>query len=90
MDSYSIYVKDSINLFLDQIESYEKSGYDTKDAIKYTEEDFNKNVEVSLENNSRSSLGENVLNYFNFLSYAFLNQIILVVSLISLTYKKKV
>lgn len=89
LDSYSIYVKDSINLFLDQIESYEKSGFDTKDAIRLTEEDFNKNVEVSLENTSKSSLGENVLNYFNFLSYAFLNQIILVVSLISLTYKEK-
>lgn len=89
LDSYSIYVKDSINLFLDQIESYEKSGYDTSTAIKNTEEDFNKKVKVSLENNSRSSLGENVLNYFNFLSYAFLNQIILVVSLISLTYKEK-
>lgn len=89
LDSYSIYVKDSINLFLDQIESYEKSGYDISTAIKNTEEDFNKKVNVSLENNSRSSLGENVLNYFNFLSYAFLNQIILVVSLISLTYKEK-
>ena len=89
LDSYSIYVKDSINLFLDQIESYEKSGYDTSTSIKNTEEDFNKKVKVSLENNSRSSLGENVLNYFNFLSYAFLNQIILVVSLISLTYKEK-
>ena len=89
LDSYSIYVKDSINLFLDQIESYEKSGFDTKDAIRLTEEDFNKNVEVTLENTSKSSLGENVLNYFNFLSYAILNQIILVVSLISLTYKEK-
>lgn len=89
LESYSIYVKDSINLFLDQIESYELSGYDTKDAIKNTEEDFNKNVKVTLENSSRSSLGQNVLNYFNFLSYAFLNQIILVVSLISLTYKEK-
>lgn len=89
LDSYSIYVKDSINFFLDQIESYEKSGYDTSTSIKNTEEDFNKKVKVSLENNSRSSLGENVLNYFNFLSYAFLNQIILVVSLISLTYKEK-
>ena len=42
-----------------------------------------------MENTSKSSLGENVLNYFNFLSYAILNQIILVVSLISLTYKEK-
>ena len=89
LESYSTYVRGSINLFLDQIETYEKSGCDTKDAIKHTEEDFNRKVEVSLENNSRSSLGQNVLNYFNFLSYAILNQIILVVSLISLTYKEK-
>lgn len=86
---YYQYVKESVNLYLDQISSYEKSGFTTKDAIKNTKKDFKKNVEISLKKDKNSIIPEKILFFFNFLSYVFLSQIILVVSLVSLSYKNK-
>ncbi|WP_236785245.1 ABC transporter permease [Anaerococcus ihuae] len=86
---YYQYVKESINLYLDQISVYEKSGFDTKDAIKNTKKDFQKKAKISLRKNKGPVLEERILFFFNFLSYVFLSQIILVVSLVSLTYKNK-
>lgn len=86
---YYQYVKESVNLYLDQISAYEKSGFTTKDAIKNTKKDFKKNVEVSLKKDKSPIIEEKILFFFNFLSYVFLSQIILVVSLVSLSYKNK-
>lgn len=86
---YYQYVKESINLYLDQISTYEKAGFTTKDAIKNTKKDFQKKVKISLKKDKGPVLPERTLFFFNFLSYVFLSQIILVVSLVSLTYKNK-
>ena len=86
---YYQYVKESTNLYLDQISSYEKAGFTTKDAIKNTKKDFQKEVKISLRKDIGPVLSESTLFFFNFLSYVFLSQIILVVSLVSLTYKNK-
>lgn len=86
---YYQYVKESVNLYLDQISTYEKAGFTTKDAIKNTKKDFQKKVKIFLRKNKGPVLQENILFFFNFLSYVFLSQIILVVSLVSLTYKNK-
>ena len=42
------YVKESVNLYLDQISAYEKAGFTTKDAIKNTKKDFQKKVKITL------------------------------------------
>lgn len=86
---YYQYIKESINLYLDQISAYEKAGFDTEDAIKNTKKDFQKKVKISLRKDKGPVLPERTLFFFNFLSYVFLSQIILVVSLVSLTYKNK-
>lgn len=84
------YIKESINLYLDQILTYEKAGFDKKEIIANTEEDFNKSVKVSLNKDRGPVVSSKVHDFFNLLAYVFLSQIILVVSLISLTYKKRV
>ncbi|MDU3137284.1 MAG: ABC transporter permease [Anaerococcus prevotii] len=84
------YIKESINLYLDQIMTYEKAGFDKKEIIANTEEDFKESVKVSLNKDRGPVVSSKIHDFFNLLAYAFLSQIILVVSLISLTYKNKV
>ena len=86
---YYQYVKESVNLYLDQISVYEKAGLNLNDAIKNTKKDFQKKVKISLKKDKGQIIPEKILFFFNFLSYVFLSQIILVVSLVSLTYKNK-
>ena len=84
------YIKESINLYLDQIMTYEKAGFDKKEIIANTEEDFKESVKVSLNKDRGAVVSSKIHDFFNLLAYAFLSQIILVVSLISLTYKNRV
>lgn len=82
-------VKTNINSYLSQIDAYEKAGFSQKEAIAYTKDDLGKSVEISKALKDRKNVDRNSRFYFNFYTYSILAQIILVVSIVSLTYKNK-
>ena len=53
---YYQYIKESINLYLDQISAYEKAGFDTEDAIKNTKKRFSKESKNFLKKRQGTSL----------------------------------
>lgn len=88
-DIYSEYVKQDIEKYLRFVESYEKAGYSTEQAIKKTDKDLDESVKVSLKKASDNVGNMGIVSYFNFLSYVLMSQIILAVANISLAYNKE-
>ena len=88
-DMYGMTTKELINQYLSQVASYEKSGFDTKDAIKFTNEDLGKKVDVSIKSAEKTGKNYGSKFYFNFINYLILSQVLLVVSTIVNVYKKK-
>lgn len=88
-DIYAAYVKQDIEKYLSFVETYERAGYPTEEAIKKVEKDLDTKVQVSLTTESDSNINSGINTYFNFLAYVLLSQIILAVATISLTYRKE-
>lgn len=87
-DSYTIFAKNEINSFLNQIETFEKSGFSTSQAIAKSKKNFSKNIKVSVKSPVKNQK-ENVPYFFKMLGYVIMSQIIMIVGTISLTYNKQ-
>lgn len=85
---YGMLPKQTINSFLSKVEVYEKAGYSVDDSINYARQDLSKKVDMNLEGNSQES-GYHTEDYFNFLNYVLISQIVLVVCIVMVSYKKE-
>ena len=47
-DMYGMAVKEHINQYLSQVAAYEQAGFETKEAINFTKEDLEKQVDVRI------------------------------------------
>ena len=88
-DMYGLTVKEHINQYLNQVNSYELAGFDTKDAIKFSNEDLEKVIDVGIKSENNLGNEDNSIFYFNFINYLILAQVLLIVSTIVSVYKKK-
>ena len=88
-DIYAMSVKEKVNIYLSQVAAYEKAGFDLSDAIKYSDEDLEKNFDIAIKGGSAVKTDEDARFFFNFLNYLLLSQIILIVSIIVKVYKRK-
>lgn len=84
--SFSLYGKQEINQFLNQIGSYENAGFSTTEAITKTNEDFKKGINVEIKRNNGDEKRNLNPYYFSFLGYVLMSQLILVVGTINLVY----
>ena len=87
-DSYTLYAKNEINSFLNQIDTFEKAGFSTKEAIKNAKENFDKDIDVEVKSLVKNQK-ENAPYFFRMLGYVIMSQIIMIVGIISLTYNKE-
>ena len=88
-DMYGMAVKEHINQYLNQVKTYEEAGFDTKDAIKYSDEDLEKMIDVGIKSELDLGKEDNSVFYFNFINYLILAQVLLIVSTIVSVYRKK-
>ena len=88
-DIYAMNVKEKVNIYLSQVAAYEKASFDLSDAIKYSDEDLEKNFDIAIKGGSAVKTDEDARFFFNFLNYLLLSQIILIVSIIVKVYKRK-
>lgn len=88
-DSYATNVENKINIYLSQVGAYEKAGFTEDEAIKNTDDDLDKKVEVNIKSGGAGVKKDTSRYYFNFLNYVLLSQIILIVSTIVKVYKAK-
>lgn len=88
-DMYGMAVKEHINQYLSQVETYEQAGFDSREAIKFTNEDLEKKVDVRIKSKLDIAREDNSIFYFNFINYLILAQVLLIVSTIVSVYKKK-
>ena len=88
-DSYTLFAKNDLDSFLNQIETFEKAGFSTSEAIKNTEDNFKKNIDVKVNTISKSYKKDSPY-YFQIMAYIIMSQIILIVGTINLTYNKDV
>ena len=51
-DIYAMNVKEKVNIYLSQVAAYEKAGFDLSDAIKYSDEDLEKNFDIAIKDGS--------------------------------------
>ena len=88
-DMYGMTVKEHINQYLNQVKTYELAGFETKDAIKYSNEDLEKTIDVGIKSGIDLGKEDNSIFYFNFINYLILAQVLLIVSTIVSVYRKK-
>ena len=88
-DMYGMTIKELVNQYLSQVNAYKIAGFKDKDAIKYTNEDLEKRVDVEIKSGSKIGREDNSKFYFNFINYLILSQVLLIVSTIVNVYKKK-
>lgn len=88
-DMYGMAVKEHVNQYLSQVDAYEKVGFDTNEAINFTNKDLAKQVEVKIKCKIDLAKEDNSVFYFNFINYLILAQVLLIVSTIVSVYKKK-
>lgn len=88
-DSYGLAVKELVNQYLSHVNSYELGGFETKEAIDFTNKDLKKQVEVTIKDGVTKGNKDDSLFYFNFINYLILAQVLLIVSTIVKVYKKK-
>lgn len=88
---YSFLVKDRINEFIDKVYKYNDNGFEIEDSIKYANSDLEKDINVEKINDLNEKNGEEstLRFYFNFMSYALLSQVLLVVTLVMSSYYRK-
>lgn len=88
-DMYGMVVKEHINQYLNQVKTYELAGFASKDAIKYSNEDLEKTIDVGIKSGIDLGKEDKSLFYFNFINYLILAQVLLIVSTIVSVYRKK-
>lgn len=86
---YGMEVKQKVNLYLNQIDTYQKGGFSLQDAIRFTDRDLDKKIQVALCNPAALETADGSNFYFNFLNYMIMAQIILIVSTITAVYSKE-
>lgn len=86
---YATDIKEKINIYLSQVNSYEKGGFTEDEAIKNANDDLNKKFDVSIKKGLRDKRRDTSNSYFNFLNYLLLAQVILIVSTIVKVNKKQ-
>lgn len=87
-DSFTLFAKNDLNSYLNQIEAFENAGFSTNDAIKNTEANFAKEIDVKVNSISKNYKKDSPY-YFQMMAYVIMSQIILVVGTINLTYNKE-
>lgn len=88
-DMYGMAVKEHVNQYLSQVDAYEKVGFDTNEAINFTNKDLAKQVDVKIKSKIDIAGEDDSVFYFNFINYLILAQVLLIVSTIVSVYKKK-
>lgn len=88
-DMYGMAIKEHINQYLNQVNTYELAGFELKDAIKYSDEDLKKVIDVGIKRGLDLGKEDNSIFYFNFINYLILAQVLLIVSTIVSVYRKK-
>ncbi len=79
-DMYGMTIKELVNQYLSQVNAYKIAGFKDKDAIKYTNEDLEKRVDVEIKSGSKIGREDNSIFYFNFINYLILSQVLLIVT----------
>ena len=87
-DSFTLFAKNDLNSFLNQIETFEKAGFTTSEAIKNTKENFDKDIDVRVNSISKNYKKDSPY-YFQMMAYVIMSQIILIVGTINLSYNKE-
>ncbi|MDO4661975.1 MAG: ABC transporter permease [Tissierellia bacterium] len=88
-DISGMLVENHINQFLNQVNFYERAGFERSIAIENANKDLDKKVKVVKNNNDKVKSNDISNFYFDFLNYPLMSQIILIVSTIMLVYKKE-
>ena len=88
-DMYGMAIKEHVNQYLSQVDAYEKVGFDTNEAINFTNKDLAKQVDVKIKSKVDIAGEDESVFYFNFINYLILSQVLLIVSTIVSVYKKK-
>lgn len=82
-------VKEEVNKYLSQVESYLLAGFSMDQAISNTDQDLEEKFEVSIKSAAGSKVNDHSASYFNFLNYLLISQLMLMVATIVKVYKKK-
>lgn len=82
-------VKEEVNKYLSQVESYLLAGFSMEDSIANTNEDLEEKFVVAIRSAAGVRNEDHSASYFNFLNYLFLSQVMLMVAIIVKVYKKK-
>lgn len=82
-------VKEEVNKYLSQVESYTLAGFSMDEAITNTNADLEEKFVVSIKSAAGVKTEDHSASYFNFLNYLLLSQIMLVVGTLVKVYKKK-
>lgn len=85
----SFLVEQSINAFLNNVEIYQRAGFEENEAIKNTVDDLSKKADVKITDQLNSEGETYVQSYFNFLHFALISQVVLVVTTVMVSYKKE-
>lgn len=82
-------VKEEVNKYLSQVESYLLAGFSMDQAISNTNEDLEEKFVVAIRSAAGVKTEDHSAFYFNFLNYLLLSQVMLIVAIIVKVYKKK-
>lgn len=86
---YGLLVKDKINGFLNKVKSYETANFNIDDTIKYSLDDLEKKIDVSLAESNKADKDQSNKLYFNFINYSILSLVIFIISTIMFVYNKE-
>lgn len=87
---YAMLGQQAVNDFLGKVSAYEDSGYSLDQAISNANEDLSTDIDMTLLSGSSNQDSQSALTFFNFLSYVFMAQIMLVVTLVMTVYNKEI
>lgn len=89
-DSYgTIYSKELMNQYINTARIYIKAGIDQETMVSKIKEDLSKNIEVNFEAKENVSKLQTVANFYNFSNYILLAIIIVVISMVMLSFHNR-
>lgn len=88
-DIGGVKVKEEVNKYLSQVESYLLAGFSMDEAISNTDQDLEEKFELAIKSSAGNKVKDHSASYFNFLNYLLISQLMLIVATIVKVYKKK-
>lgn len=89
-DSYgTIYSKELMNQYINTARIYIKAGIDQETMVSKIKEDLSKSIEVNFEAKENVSKLQTVANFYNFSNYILLAIIIVVISMVMLSFHNR-